>query len=233
MPDFLPRRDADLVTWSATFGRVLEASPNAYGVTPEEVAGFVVAQQVFAQRYAVSQSRVTRTAVSVRVKDTARDEMIRLARPLAARVRARRAITNEQLMALGLRPRGRARRAVARPRVSPLVRVVSVEGRRLSVRIEERSTGRCRKPADVASAVLLYWLGESLPRDAAAWHLWGVTGRLRGEVAVNPDVLPGTKVWLTGYWQNDRHEAGPWALPTVTQVEVDLRLTVRGLRLAG
>ena len=60
-----------------------------------------------------------------------------------------------------------------------------------------------------------------------------MTGRLRGEVALAPDVLPGTKVWLTGYWQNERFETGPWAMPTVTQVEVDLRPPVRGLRLAG
>lgn len=233
MPDFLPRRDADLLEWSGNFARHLTKSPEVYGLSPSDMAGFVAAQQAFAQKYAATQSRVTRTPVSVQAKDTAREVMIGEARPLAALVRAQKSTTNLQLITLRLRSRRKARREVARPRIAPQVRVVLVEGRRLTVRILECSTGRCRKPKDVASAVLMYWCGESLPSDASAWHLWGVTGRLREKVELNEGVPPGTKVWLTAFWQNERHEAGPWAMPTLTWVGFDVRPTMSGLRRAG
>lgn len=233
MPDFLPRRDADLVQWSGNFARQLAKSPGVYGVTPEAVAGLVAAQQAFAQKYAAAQSRVTRTPVSVQAKDTAREVMIGEARPLAALVRAQKSTTNHQLIVLGLRSRRKARRGVARPRVAPQVRVGLVEGRRLSVRILERSTGRCRKPKDVSSAVLMYWCGDSLPREASAWRLWGVTGRLREVVELSEGVPPGTKVWLTAFWQNERHDQGPWAMPTMAWVGFDVRPTMSGLRRAG
>ena len=117
-----------MLRWSSNFAQQLARSPGAFGVPAEAVASLVAAQQAFAQRYAASQSRQTRTPVSVRAKDAARAAMIVEVRPLAAMVRAQASTSNAQLGALGLRTRREVRREVARPGVAPLVRVVSAGG---------------------------------------------------------------------------------------------------------
>lgn len=163
MPDFLPRREADLLHWPAGFSTKMNDSPESYGLTAQEAGGFAAAQQAYAHWYTLANQPATRTLRSVRIKNWARDTMVTEARALARQIRARPAVTIEQMIALGLRVRASARRRASRPDGAPMVEIGWGRGHRQIVRLTERVTGRCRKPAGVAAAVLMMAVGERSP----------------------------------------------------------------------
>lgn len=223
MPDFFPRRDGDLAGWAQNFAARLAASPGDYGVSAQAAADFVAVQQAYAQWYTKSQQPSMRTAVSVRMKNQTRAAMKAKGRELAGVIRARRETTSEQMVVLGLRPRSKRRKVVGPPVVSPRVQVKSVKGARATVRLEDRVTGKSRKPRGVAMAVVLYVLGDVPPVDVADWKFGLTTGDPTfdwslpmGSEAGGP--RPGDPVWLVACWVNERGEQGPWSDPTAWRV---------------
>lgn len=219
MPDFFPRRDSDLRDWARNFADRLSASPGDYGLTAAQVAGFVAVQERYAHWYMQSQQATTRTAACVRMKNEARKAMMAEGRELAAVVRARSETSSEQLVGLGLRSRRKRRQAAGVPGEVPRVRVR--EGRYGSwpkVRLEDAVTGRARKPAGAAMAVVLYAAGGESPLRLGDWKFALTTGdpvfRLSERIGVGGFVpAAGERVWLTACWVNDRGERGPWSEP--------------------
>lgn len=222
MPDFLPRRDADLRDWSASFSKNLSQTPGAFGVSAQQAAGFAALQQAYAHRYAVAMSPQTRTVVNIQAKDAARDAMVALARELAGVVRSRRATTNAQLVELGLRKEvaGRGRQRVPRPGVAPLIYVRRVMGRRMWLRVSA-SVGfsEHNKPADASMLTLLFAVGARPPARMEGYAFWQVTGKTRLVFEAPASVRPGEQVWLVGSWMNDRGEQGPWSPPVPGRVD--------------
>ena len=293
MPDFLPRREAGLLDWSANFSAKVNATPEAYGLMAEEAGGFAAVQQAYAHWYTLANQPSTRTVRSVLIKNAARKAMVAKARALARRVRADAGVSPERLSALGLRVPGRARRHVARPGEAPVVEIAWERGHRQVVRLTEPVTGRGRKPPGVSAALLMIATGDrpplpmgksadvlrtcverieraatvrerakpqprrtapsrsrlvkteddkSVPRGdrvpaseggGTDWRFWRATGRLR--VALEPAIglRPGTKVWVTACWINDRGEQGPWSEPAWAPAPAALPVLPSGLRLAG
>ncbi|NBC10634.1 MAG: hypothetical protein GVY24_02735 [Planctomycetes bacterium] len=234
MPDFLPRREADLLVWSANFRAQINATPEAFGLTAADAADFDVAQHAFSEAYRAAIHPSTRTVPRVAAKNEARDAMMRLARELAGVVRARRATTAAQMQMLGLRPRAAARRVVPRPSSSPVVRVMTGMGRQLTVQVMERETGRSRKPADVTLVELWYATGDRPPGSASAgWRRLCVTGQLRLMVQAPTEAQPGDRLWVSGCWLNDRGDAGPWSTPTWGYVNYGGGPTRTAMRVAA
>jgi len=226
MPDFLPRRDSQLRLWATHFARKLSATPEAFGVTPAQAARLAALEQAFAHRYAAAQNPSTRTAPMIRAKDAARDAMVAEVRELAGRVRSRRATTNDQLVALGLRPRRaqtktggeKARRHAPPPDTSPRVQVRNATARRMTVRLYDTQSGRLRKPSGAAMAVVLVAWGDRPPRNADGFRYWCATGRPRVVFEAAPNAEPGAKLWFIAAWLNERGEQGPWSAPAMGRV---------------
>lgn len=72
MPDFLPRRESDLLAWSALFEQLLTASPQKYAISPQQAANYRTLQLAFAAAYPLVATMPTRTVVTVANKDAAR-----------------------------------------------------------------------------------------------------------------------------------------------------------------
>lgn len=237
MPDFYPRRDAELLTWSRSFAANVGASPGAYGLTAQDAADFAGLQQAFAHWYTLSQGRATRTAVSIRMKDEARRAMMGKGRELAALVRARPGVTNEQLVSLGLGARRRSRRAVGRPTGAPRVRVRVKYGAGPVMKLTDAVSGRSRKPAGVSMAVVLYAVGDAPPADEGGWRFGLTTGDpvFRWVLPVvggaGEAARPGDRVWLIACWVNDRGERGPWSEPACWWVSHECLLVSPGVVL--
>lgn len=232
MPDFLPRRDADLRVWSASFSKQLSQTPEAFGVSAQQAAGFAVLQQAYAHRYAVAMSPQTRTVVNIQAKDAARDAMVALARELAGVVRSRRATTNAQLVELGLRKEvaGRGRQRVPRPGVAPLIYVRRVMGRRMWLRVSASAGfSEHSKPADASMLTLLFAVGARPPARMEGYAFWQVTGKTRLVFEAPASVRPGEQVWLVGSWMNDRGEQGPWSPPVPGRVDYGVAPVVAGV----
>ncbi|MEM9415139.1 MAG: hypothetical protein AAGA29_06610 [Planctomycetota bacterium] len=226
MPDFLPRRDSQLRLWASHFARKLSATPEAFGVSAAQAARLAALEQAFAQRYTAAQNPSTRTAPAIRAKDDARDAMVAEVRELAGQVRSRRATTNDQLAALGLRPRKavaatggeKQRRHAPAPEDAPRLRVENITARRIGVRLYDSATGRLRKPGGAAMAVVLVAWGDRPPRNADGFRYWCATGKPRLVFEAPPSAEPGAKLWFIAAWLNERGEQGPWSVPAMGRV---------------
>lgn len=224
MPDFYPRQDGALLHWSVNFGAQIAATPGDFGLSAQDAADFAALQQAYAMWYAKTKSSTARTAVSVRMKNQTRAAMMAKGRELAGLVRARSATTNQQLSALGLRVRRKARRAVPVPGVAPRVRMKKAYGSLPVVKLADGLSGRARKPAGAVMAVVLYAVGEAAPVSERQWRFGLTTGDpvFRWKLPRDEQGQPlraGQRVWLIACWVNERGERGPWSQPLDWRVD--------------
>jgi hypothetical protein len=69
------------------------------------------------------------------------------------------------------------------------------------------------KPAGVKGASVCWFAGDAPPADPALWHFGANTTRNVVDVMLPTDTTPGSKVWLTAFWFNNKMEAGPASIP--------------------
>ena len=211
MPDFVPRRDSELVTWTGQFSRALAADPDAYGVSSEGAAEVADRQAAFAEAYETAEAPSRRTPIALTLKDAARADLLAAVRQAANRARSWPTATDGQLVALGLPPRRTRGSRIGPPADAPGLNVTPLFNRQaVRVRLyDPASPYRTAKPSGVAAAALYVCAGEPMPGASASWVFAGATTRTTADVAVPPDVPPGGMVWVSAYWLNPRGEPGP------------------------
>jgi hypothetical protein len=124
-------------------------------------------------------------------------------------------VTDAQRIELGL-----SVRAAPAPIARPVVDVVGVSGRVVSVRVRDgTASGRPRKPVGVAGANVYSFVGTDYPADPAGWRFEGSTTRTRLDVRFPDSVPGGTPVWICATWYNPRARTGPVSLPATTFIQ--------------
>ena len=114
MPDFLPERDAILLTFSRNFAQRLSAAPGDFGVTPLDAAQYQSLTDAYALTYRTAYAPATNSTTAVAAKNSARRLLKQDTRRLTRIVRAA-GVTDAQLIQLGLRaPRPRRKRIALR-----------------------------------------------------------------------------------------------------------------------
>lgn len=216
MPDFLPRREADLLQWSTHFDRRINESPADLGLSPQEAADYRARHEAFAAAYQLARQPATRTASVVVAKDDARAAVVALARVLAGVVRANPAVTDAQRIALGLRVRTGPPSRIGPPQAAPGLVVVPLVGRKaVRVRLfDPASPTRRAKPRGVAGAAVFAFVGEAEPGTSARWVFCRNTTRTTADIDLPPGVPPGAAVWVAAHWFNPTGRRGP-ASPAV------------------
>ncbi len=221
MPDFLPRRDAELVDWSNNFEQHVAADPGAFGLTPDQAGRLSKAHAAFAAAYRRSVTPVSAGPVATLEKNVAREKLMIEARRCAGVVRSDPRVSAAQMVELGLRVRRPKRRRVPAPEQAPGLRVRAAEGHRFELRLIDLQTGRCRKPGDVGGATLMYTVGKHPSSNASDWTWLCNTANPRVTWTRPSDVRPGERVWFTACWFSPTSEPGPLATPVgrVTPLE--------------
>lgn len=214
MADFLPRRDAELLTWSTSFRDNVVADPEAFALTRAQADSYAAAHDAYAAAYLLASSPETAGPSKRLAKDLARAELERVARWLAAVVRAAKTVSSEQRYALGLRPRERAVRVAAPPAEPPRVKVYALRDATVQVMlVDAESPTHVRKAAGAAGASVFTFVGDAPPRSIDAWRFHGNVTRPRLSITFPPGLPIGTKVWVTARWYGTRGQAGPVADP--------------------
>ena len=219
MPDFLPRREAELVQWLGRFGRAVADDPARVGVPREMAERLVDLQRSYAAAYANCQNATRRTPTELEAKDGLRAAAAELARGVAAIVRAHPGMNDVTKIELGLKPRKKKVRQIPAPDVSPSVRVESAFTQTIRLRlVGTTSTGRCGKPigADGAMVFLLLEDGCS-PDEGGRWQFAGMVGRALSDFTVprrfTERLRFGDTVWIAVRWQSPTGELGPMSVP--------------------
>lgn len=228
--DFLPKSEAKLLQWSINFRAVLERSSQAAGVSAQQMEDYTAVQQAYAQAYRLAKNPETRTSPRVRKKDEAKRALQAETRKLARFIRTRSFVTAAQRKELGLSARnpGGARPVAPPPRDKPGLKVVSVTGFTVRVRLHDITTPmRLGKPKGVFGATLFRYVGAeaSPPDDLDQWTFVDSTSQTFADVEFTPGehVYPGAKVWLTAVWINPRGEAGPASEPVSARLQDGIR----------
>lgn len=191
--------DARIVAGSARFASRINASPSAFGLSPERAASYAALDAILQSAYHAAITPNTRTPVAVREKD----EALRAARLEAARVAsiisATTTVDDGQLLALGLLPRPR-RAARPAPDEPPIVNVAMVVGRLVTVRIRAQSSDGARKPLGCLGAQMYAFTGSEPPSDARLYRFEGLATRKTFTIQFPNDVASGSTAWISAAW---------------------------------
>src|SRR3982751_470101 len=98
--DFFPRREADIVRFTANFSERINAAPGDYSIPPARAAAYAATQQAFADAYFVVQNPGTNSSAAVVLKDDARVELEAATRSLVKCVTGTETVTDPMRIAL-------------------------------------------------------------------------------------------------------------------------------------
>jgi hypothetical protein len=205
--------DATMVSGSATFSAQINADAPAFGLTNEQAVEYGAIDAQLQSAFAAATTPATRTSVTVAQKNALIKTMQRRARALSDIIRATAGVSDAQLLSLGLLPRPRRARRNA-PAEPPSVRVISVVGRVVKVRVcdPQSSSGRS-KAFGACGAEVFSHVGEQAPDDRRAYHFEGMTSRTTMQITFADQVRSGATVWLSARWISARGETGAASVP--------------------
>lgn len=216
MPDFLPRRDLELLRWSANFDAKIHSDFEAFGLSAADAAEYRTAHLAFEAAMQTVASPTTRTPSALFAKDTARAAVAAVARRLASVARGMQSADGATRMLLRLKdPVGGRRTRTPPPTTAPSVHVASRDGTVVRVTLTDPSNPiRKAWPTGVRGAAVFTAIGETQPESG--WRFTVLASRTTVDVPFSPELPPGTKVWIAAHWLSPTHVPGPTSAPCCT-----------------
>jgi hypothetical protein len=223
MPDFLPRREDELLAWLRNFDEQINFDPQAFGVSPERAAKLHARFETYEAAYRLATAPATRTGSAIVLKDTAKAAVLEATRQIANSVRAQPQVGDDARFLLGIRLKRVGRKSpIPPPERAPSIRVLSRLGWSVIVRLFDiDAQHRTAKPKGVSGAVLLSYAGEQPPTDLGLWSLRGHTSTTVTTLHFPGDLPRHARVWITARWINPTGQHGPAATPTWAEIAGD------------
>ena len=207
--DYIPKKDAELVPWSANFTAGVAANAGAWGIPPDEVSALQTADATFAALHAQADSPA-RTSIIVAEKNAARHTLETKIRELAGFRLRNPIITDAQRIALGLHVRDTTYTTVPVPKTRPELDVDVVDFRRLKVSFRDMGSSSKAKPYGVNGAVIVYAVLDTPPADPGALTRSVLATRTPYTLEFTEEER-GKTVYVAICWQNEKGERGPWS----------------------
>jgi|GEM_PF-933050 len=212
-------KDAEVVSGAMNFSSLVMSDFASYGLTNAQATAFAALAGNLNTKYQQSIEPSTRTPVTIQGKNDAKQAMKENAISLARIIVANPAVTNEQLVALGLLPRT-SPSPVPAPSEAPGIDLRSVVGRTVTVRIHDADSPTKRGKAPGTAAAFVYtFVGANYPSDPSLWDFQGSTSRSKFEITFPNDLAGGTQVWICAAWVNAKQETGPVSAPITTNLQ--------------
>lgn len=227
MPDFLPRRESDLLAFAANFDELVNAAPGKYGLSDQQSANYRTLYMAFAATYPLAVDPGTRTVVTVKYKDAAKAAMLADVRKLSKIVCYTPSVAVADRVRLGLsefRPGGRPGRGhtAGPPKEAPWVAIVSTAGSTVRLRLRNReSPARIAKPRGISGATILTFVGNEPPTALSAWSFGCSCSTTMSDVAFDRTLTPpgvATRAWVTAQWIGAKQQSGPLSTPVGTWI---------------
>ena len=211
--DFVPAREADLVTWLGTFKDGITSMGMTIGISTTQTTTFSGLNTTWLGLYNACQNANTRTPAGIIAKNQAKDAVVENARLLAGIIQKFPTTTDVQRATLGLNVPAQ-RTNIPQPNVAPFIDIVSMTGHVAQIRLHDGYLLTRAKPADgVTGANIFTFVGATPPASVDEWTFAGGTSKNLIDIPFPMDLTPGTKVWITACWTNNKREAGPATEP--------------------
>lgn len=209
---FLPRRDSELLAWSANFKDLLLVNFAMYGILESQATFYSGLHTTFATKLELATEPITRTRVTVSEKDAAREVLTTNAKLLAKIIEGQANVTDAQKLALGLNVRKQPTPWPI-PETAPAVTITNYGGNTLKVMLRDQDVQKRGKPPLTRSAAVYYWVGEEQPTENTPWLTFANTGRTMFNMEFPSSLPKGTQVWIIAAWMNGRGQFGPSCTP--------------------
>jgi hypothetical protein len=209
--NYLPDREAELVTWVNTFKALIVASPTTYGLVAAQATAYDTLATNFINAYNLANADATRSPSNIIAKNAAKDLLIASTRQLAGIIQKFPGTTDEMRSDLGLTVKT-VPTPIPVPTQPPVLEIHNRIGTQITIRLHDGSGNRA-KPRGVQGARLYSFVGATPPAEIEDWKFEGQVTRTDVPVDFGPDIAPGTLVWFTAGWYNPRGEMGPGCTP--------------------
>ncbi|MGI9013788.1 MAG: hypothetical protein ACR2GY_06000 [Phycisphaerales bacterium] len=218
--DFLPHTDSGLLSWSQNFLDRISSVSGPYGLSPAQITSYTDAHNAYNNALTAATQDVTRTPVSIGVKNERRSELKELARELVAFIQGMPDTTNEDRLELQITVRDYEPTPVPVPDAAPIVIIENSSGTYVDIRLRDLAAPDSRaKPSGVTGATIFSAFGATAPdlADVEAWTFRGNVTRTLTTLDF-AGAASGTTVWITAFWYNSKGESGPPTQPVSVQI---------------
>lgn len=215
---YVPSREAELLGWAGNLHARLMAAPGDYGVVVEQLGPFDVAYTAFAAAYAVTSNPATKTKPTVADKNTKKAEMIRQARLLVSTLQGWPSMTDAKRDELRIPVRDHQPTPIGPPTEMPVLRIAAMHGSVMDLEVRREDGETKRKPAGVSGVWIYTFIGETPPTTLTAWQFRGGSTKHNPQIVFEPEVQPGTKVWVTALWVSPTKQPGPACAPLQSRI---------------
>lgn len=214
---YFPSTDAGLLAWARNFLAVVGSSSD-YGISAGQLAELGALVQAYAACLVACDPGV-RNKVAVIAKNQAASDLKSFVRPLVSIMRGQVGLSDSQRVKAGLTVPS-ARTVVPPPADPPRVTVTSVVGHRVTVRLTDSTvTGKRGRPKGAKGASVWSYVGQSAPEDTSLYKFEVSSSSTEVSILVPESVAPGSTVWLTARWYNQRGQTGPMAVPVYAVIQ--------------
>jgi hypothetical protein len=212
-------KHADVVAGSANFASLIATGFASYGLTTGQATAFGTLDTALQSAYSAAVNPPTRTPVTVEALRVALRAMRVSAINLAKIIYSTTTVNDSQLVGLGLLPRS-ARTPIPAPATKPVIDILTTVGNTVTIRLHAEGDPSSRgKPAGVDGAAIYSFVGAVPPTEETAWKFEGLVSRVNKiPIAFPSTVAPGSQVWFTAFWFNERKQNGPAATKVTTNL---------------
>jgi len=214
---YLPSRDADFALWTNQFEAYISANAALIGLLPAQVSAFSALNATWTAALATATAKVTRTEGSIEAKNAAKAELIdgpNGIRQLVDIIQAFPGTTDTMRVDMGITVRDVEPTPVPPPEFAPVLSVQMSIGRVVKLRLRDaENADRRGKPDGTDGATVLMFVGENPPQSALQWSMLFNTSKTLVDIDLPDTIEPGTRVWFSAFWFNQRKESGPTAEP--------------------
>ena len=216
----VPTKDSDLVTFGANFCPIVSAAAATYNQTAAACTALTTAYTNFVTAFNAARADGAKSKNLTTTKDATKRSLLQLIRPMYAQIAALTSISDTQKVNLGITVR-RPPSPQPAPSTKPLVTVLSVNGRTARLRLRDAANEhRACRPAGVASATIMSFVGTTPPTSLNGWTFEGNVTKTVVDVTFPEATAPGAQVWFTCFWANRKDESGPASDPVNTYLQL-------------
>lgn len=209
---YLPAKLDAYKAWIDNFSNLISAAPTTYGLVAGDAVSIAALVATFDAAYALSNSKSTRTPVTVNQTQVARNNASNTIRGYVRIILANAGVSDANKTALGLVIRDVHPSAIPAPGTAPVLGLTGATPGVLTLTF--RDTGSSlksrAKPSGVTSLELYCFFGTTAPASPAATPFLEL--HTRSPFAVNvPGDDVGKDAFFYGRWLNGKGQPGPWS----------------------
>ncbi len=211
--DYIPAEDAQFSLWAQAFGNGISANPSLFMLTSAQAASIQTVVGNYVAALLVANTEATRTKPTIIQKDDARSICESLCRQYAILIKDNTGISDDDKVAIGVRPINPNREPVDCPQTQPLLNVLGTTPGAQTLRYVDSSTPDSKAKPFGASELQLFMAvadEENAPLSDA---------KFIGKFTRNPIAIEfgesdnGKFATYYGRWASMRGDTGPFSLP--------------------